>query len=98
VLTGLPGDALLQHQSVFTVVTTMWQRDAGILPPGDDHIGSLFSVPALLNGSPFPWRHGTYDGGFEALMPVGYEPTDPADPGPPSPTYLNTRGHKVTLS
>lgn len=97
VLTGLSSNDMLRHQSVFTVVTTMWERDAGMLGSGGDHASGLFSVPSLFNGPPLPWRHGTYYAGFEALVACGTQP-DSSDLGPLSLTYVNTRRHQITLT
>jgi pimeloyl-ACP methyl ester carboxylesterase len=98
VLTGLdPNNDMLRHQSVFTVVTTMWERDGGMLAAGDDHVSSLFSVPALLNGRPLPWRQGAISGGFDASMACGTQ-ANSSDLGPLSITYVNSRRHRITLS
>lgn len=98
VLTGLdPNNDMVRHQSVFTVVTTMWERDAGTLAAGDDHVSAIFSLPSILNGSPLPWRQGAISGGFEASMACGTQ-TNSSDLGPLSITYVNSRRHRITLS
>jgi hypothetical protein len=97
-LTGLTGTAMQQHGDVFSVVTTIWKRDAGEISKGNDHVSPLFSIQKILSGSIAPWRHGVYFEGFEAEMDCGFQSGLPHDLGPLSLTYSNTRRHLQVLT
>jgi pimeloyl-ACP methyl ester carboxylesterase len=92
-LSGLSSDDLTRHAQVFSVVTTMWQRDAGEISKGNDGVSELFSIPNILAGPTIAMRQGIFAGGYDAVMACGFQSGLPNDLGPLSFTFVNTRRH-----
>lgn len=97
-LTGLTGTALQQHSDVFWTLTTIWQRDAGMISRGGDDVSSLFSIQNIVNGPTPQWKHNVYFEGFEAEMDCGFQDGLPNDLGPLSLTYLNAHGRRRVVT
>lgn len=97
-LTGLSGTSLQQHGQVFSAVTTIWKRDAGMIAKGNDHVSGLFSIQNIVADAMPPWRHGVFFEGFEAEMSCGFQSGLPHDFGPLSLTYVNTRRHRQVVT
>jgi pimeloyl-ACP methyl ester carboxylesterase len=94
-VSNISSDAFTAHVDVFFTVNNMWEQDAGMMSSGDSAVSELFSIPNLLKGAPLNWKRHSVDGRWEGTLRTNGDTNNPVAA---SFTYVNSRGHSVTVS